>query len=107
MSGTYSLLLMCTLFLVMENIPGAKLPSLLSMLGTMGTAHKVPFKYTCRRYFNACLIALSTVLLLEQLVRIKASPYYSLMADSSNKCRRIGFPASSAREDAFWPGWSA
>jgi hypothetical protein len=90
MSGTYSVLLMCTLFLVIENIPGAKLPSLLSMLGTMGTAHNVPFTvmYTCRRYFNACLMALSTVLLLEQVVQIKASPYYSLMVDSSTDISR-------------------
>jgi hypothetical protein len=81
-TGVMPTLLMAALWLVVENIPGVKFPSLLSLLVTVG-AVQLSHKYNHTRYFWSCLFALSEVLLLQQLARVELSPYFSIIMDSS------------------------
>ena len=66
-------------------IAGVKLPALLCLLAKAGSAimEGVVFKYTHRRYFNACLFATSQVILVALLEAIRASPAFSILCDGS------------------------
>lgn len=80
--GVLPVLLLCALWLIIECIPGSKFPSLLALLGLIG-AVKLDHKYNHSRYFWSCLFALSEVVLRLQLAAVGASPYFSIMMDSS------------------------
>jgi len=74
-------LLMNCLWIVLAGAPGSMLAPLVVLL----LAHDVdlPHKWSNRRYFHAGLFALSNTLLDKQLLRILASPWFSLLCDSS------------------------
>lgn len=84
-TGLLPTLLLGALWLVMENMPGSKFPSLIQLLKCLKVIPEsdiVP-KFTHPRYFWSCLFALSEILLCSQLTAIRASPFFSIMMDSS------------------------
>jgi hypothetical protein len=77
-----SALLWGTAWILMEGIPGCKLPSLLLLLACMGfMARKAKLNH--RRCFWACLFALSEALLTWQFSQVQDSEFFSILMDSS------------------------
>lgn len=81
-AGMFPTMLLVALFLVTCNVAGAHFANTLQLL-TFLNVWKSEYKYNHRRYFWACLYALSEVLLVRQIERINKSPFFSLLMDSS------------------------
>ena len=81
-TGLLPHLLWAALYLISQSCPGAHLPSLLVLLVNLGNSF-IKKKYTCYKYFQACLFAISEGILLRQLILIHQSPCFALMVDGS------------------------
>jgi hypothetical protein len=71
------------LWCIVEAVAGVKFTSLLSLLSTCLGFDCIKHAYTHARYFWTALYSLSDCLFDCQLERVRASPYYSILVDSS------------------------
>ena len=86
--GLIPVMLLACIFLVTEQMPGAKFSSLLLFCTAVGVSG-INHAYSHRNYFLGCLYAISEVILLRDLAAIKASPYYTFLCDSSTDVATI------------------
>lgn len=85
LSSFLSVAMSATVFIAICNLPISQWAQLLTFLAFVGSPQTiVAAKYTHRRYFWAFLQSVSEVLLASQLVKVAASPFYSIMLDNSN-----------------------
>ena len=81
------LMLVITLLMAQYSIPICQFPVLLAMqvyFRSPGHEGAKDRKYNHSRYFWGCLAAISEVLMVSQLARIKESPFFGISADTSS-----------------------
>ncbi|KAJ9533485.1 hypothetical protein QJQ45_026526 [Haematococcus lacustris] len=80
--GTYRRMVLAALFMVLWGHSAMSFAAHLQF-ATHSGAPAMPHDFSATRYFNAALYSISQTLLTQQLAAVRASPYFSLLADSS------------------------
>ncbi|KAJ9504500.1 hypothetical protein QJQ45_030423 [Haematococcus lacustris] len=80
--GTYRRMVLAALFMVLWGRSAMSFAAHLQF-ATHSGAPAMPHDFSATRYFNAALYSISQTLLTQQLAAVRASPYFSLLADSS------------------------
>ncbi|KAJ9529085.1 hypothetical protein QJQ45_007787 [Haematococcus lacustris] len=80
--GTYRRMVLAALFMVLWGHSAMSFAAHLQF-ATHSGAPAMQHDFSATRYFNAALYSISQTLLTQQLAAVRASPYFSLLADSS------------------------
>jgi hypothetical protein len=85
LKGLLPTLLSAALWLCAELLPCVEFASLLVLLVKCGNT-SINAKYNSPEYLYACVFALASVLLKQQLEDIRAAPFFTIVVDSSTDC---------------------